>query len=135
MLGIGDSAEVGHRGEEIGIEVEVSVGEVRILETTTPSNTEGVGMLWVPNPSTLTPRRRLILGTLPPTLDKGSHGVVLNKDPQGPMGASRDRTPPSPEVPSIPFPLGHSAKSVARTTIIPPNALSKERRGRPAKYA
>ena len=124
MEGIGDSVEVGHRGEEIGIEVEVSVGEVGLLETTTPATTEGVGMLEAPNPKTLTLRRRLMVGTLPPALDKGTDGVVLNKEPQGPMEASRDRTPRSPEVPSLPFPLTHSAKSGALTTMSPSNALS-----------
>ena len=123
MEGIGDSAEVGLRGEEIGIEVE-AVGEVRICETTTLETTDGVGTLGVFNPSIITPRRRLMVGTLPPALDKGTHGVVLNKKPQGPMEASRDRTPPSREVPSLPFPLTHSAKLVAQMTMNPPNALS-----------
>ena len=123
MEGIGDSAEVGLRGEEIGIEVD-AVGDVRTCETTTLETTEGVAMLGAPNHSTLTPRHRRMVGTLPLVRDKGTHGVVTNKEQQGPTVASRDRTPPSPEVPSPPFPLTHSAKLVARTTMNPPNALS-----------
>ena len=118
-----DSAEVGLRGEEIGIEVE-AVGEVRTRETTTLETTEGVGMLGAPNHSTLTPRHLHMVGTLPLVRDKGTDGVAINKEPQGPMVASRDRTPPSPEVHSLPFPLTRSAKSVALTTTSPLNALS-----------
>ena len=123
MEEIEDSAEVGLRGEEIGIEVE-AVGELRIRETTTLETTEGVAMLGAPNHSTLTPRHLHMVATMPLVRDKGTHGVVINKEPQGPTVASRGRTLHSPEVPSPPFPLTHSAKSMALTTMSPPHALS-----------
>ena len=111
-----DPAEVGCRGEEIGIEVE-AVGEVRMCETTTLETTEGVGTLGAANLSTRTPRHLHMVGTLPLVRDKGTHGVVTNKEQKGPTVARIDRTPPSPEVPSLPFPLTRSAKFVALTTM------------------
>ena len=124
MEEIGDLGEVGCRGEEMGNELEVLVGEADIHAETSPATSEGNREEGVPHHSTLAEGRTLMGAISRRAQAKATHGPGVSKEHGVQTLGPRDSTRHRPETPFLPFAPTRTAKSVARMTMIPQTALS-----------